>query len=341
MKSAYLCTAFLLWGLLSEAQQFSFAELLNLTSINTDRFLNTVEKKGYRPVRSGKNFVTVFYPKDSLGERYLIKQVMDGMGWLKLEKLTPEEYALLRQTVETEGFYKGKTSDKVYTELFEKKDVTITAAPENNPHEGKQWYNVVIEKRILPKLRELIYAEDLLAFNSHQQLQEVFGARQVTKDKYLNPDGTAMNCSVIYPGTSKEAVFLWKDPENMRDLGCIRIGGNKHTSGSFRYSNQVALNQWRSKQGIYATMTLQQLQVLNQSPVRFYGWGGGASGTLCKDNQGRIDFKTLDLALDCFNCNDDAYFGKYPHQSDEALEENRRIYVTTMIFYPPAHLKDQ
>jgi hypothetical protein len=323
MKTITLITTFLLSIGQLQSQKLPATELLYLTA-TANRVLHTAEGKNAQ----GRT------PKDSIiGSRYLIKKLQGQKAYLQYRKLNVQAYAHFKQTLLTQNFLQGKLHGEVPTELFQKKDITITAKADP---QQPQWFDITIDKRDLPRIRDLQFAEDLLAYDSHLHLELACGPQNVRKDLFYNVDGTTVNCSVIYPGSSREVVFLWQDAANFRKLDCIRIGGNMHTAGAMRHNNVLAQNQWMSRQGLYATMTLGQLQSRNGNALNFYGWGGGARANLCGNNSGNIDFSTLDLAFSCLNCNDDAYYGKQQLASDRAIEDGRRIFIATMIFYPPA-----
>lgn len=336
MKTALLFFAFY-YPFCLAAQSFTLPELLSLASSSTDRFVNSIAKKGFLPTQQQEaGVVKMFHPKDSVGERYLVKKEQRQSGYLLLEKLSPAEYETMKQKALADGFIQGKGPGKTATELFQKKDVTITVSTEIDLEAEKRWYNVTIEKRNLPKAKDVAFAEDLLHFNAHEHLVSVFGKSHVVSDTYFDKNGAQIPCSVLYPNTGREAVFVWKDGTNLRDLACLRIGSNNQTSGALRNAQSVAQSQWISRQGVFPTMSLNQLQQRNQQAIAFSGWGGGHRGELKKGNTGRIDFEQLDLSLSCLNCNDDVYYGNSTIDSEAAILDGRRIFVATMIFYPNA-----
>jgi hypothetical protein len=321
MKTITQIIAFLLSFGQLPSQKLPATKLLYLTA-SASRILHTPESN------NGPGTT----PKDSTGSRYLIKKLQGQKAYLQHQKFNVQAYAHFKQTLLSQNFLQGRLYGEAHTELFQKKDITITAKADQQ----QRWYDITIEKRDLPRIKDLQFAEDLLAYDSHLHLELACGPQNVRKDLFYNADGTTVNCSVIYPGSSREVVFLWHDTANFRKLDCIRIGGNMHTAGAMRHNNVLAQNQWISRQGLYATMTLAQLQSRNGNALNFYGWGGGARANLCGNNSGNIDFSTLDLAFGCLNCNDDAYYGKQQLTSDRAIEDGRRIFIATMIFYPPA-----
>jgi hypothetical protein len=333
MKTITLFIAFILGTLWLKSQSLS-SSMLSFAIADANTTSHEAAGNDYTNAFWKKKRAKVFYPKDSLESRYLLKKIQSQKAYLQRQQLTEREYAVFKQTLLAQSFSLGKPNGSVYTALFQKKDITVIATAKTHA-EKETFYDIAIEKRALPRIKDVQFAEDLLAYDSHQHLELACGPQNVKKDVFYNADGTTVNCSVIYPASSREVVFLWYDTTNLRQLAYIRVGGNMHTTGAMRYNNVLSQNQWVSRQGLYATMTLDQLHHRNGNTLNFYGWGGGARGNLYGDNKGNIDFSQLDLAFGCLNCNDDAYYGKRQLASDRAIEDGRRIFIATMIFYPP------
>ena len=117
--------------------------------------------------------------------------------------------------------------------------------------------------------------------------------RNISKDVFIDADGSAKNCSVLFPNTDRQAVFLWKDEANYRDIASIRIGGNIQTKNTIGFNRSINQNAWTSSQGIYQGMTLQELQQKNNDEIEFIGdnWNRGA--ITANESSGKIDFKKI------------------------------------------------
>lgn len=96
----------------------------------------------------------------------------------------------------------------------------------------------------------------------------------------------------------------------------------------------VQHNLWRSNQGIYSGMSLQELQDLNGGDLNFYGWHLEQAGMLAPRNSGNINFKRVGIVLNCLNCTDRSYKSVNIVKSSEQLAEDRKIYVSTLIVIP-------
>lgn len=335
MKKFYLLVALLAGLQTLSAQTISLNELLNMAGIGASKFQQYASRKGFQTEERQQDFVRMQYTRDTANAFFISRQWNGRGGWLRLEKITATDYELLKQRIKADGFVAGELKAKVHTELFEKGSLLITASPEIDLEEGKRLYNIVIQNKPLPKAKDLQFAEDLLQFDSHQQLVQVFGAGNVRKDAFIADDESQQPCSVIFPQSPYEAVFIWNDGNNMRILEQVRVGGNPHTRSSLQYSNSVSQNRWVSKQGVYPTMTLDQLVAHNESPVSFYGWGAENSGMLCSTSTaGKLDLSQLSFVFSCFNCNDEKYYGDARHNANDVIRESRRVHIATMILKP-------
>lgn len=334
MKKFYLLVALLAGLHTLSAQTISLNELLNMAAIGAGKFQQYASRKGFQMEERQQDFVRMQYSRDTANAFFISRKWNGHGGWLRLEKITAADYELLKQRMKADGFVAGELKAKVHTELFERGSLLITASPEIDLEEGKRLYNLVIQDKPLPKAKDLQYAEDLLQFDSHQQLVQVFGSNNVLKDVFIQADGTMKPCSIIYPQSPYEAVFVWNDGSNLRILEQVRVGGNSHTKSSLRYNNSVSQNRWASRQGVYPTMTLDQLVSRNESPVSFYGWGAENSGMLCSGTSGKLDLSQMSFVFSCFNCNEEKYYGDARHNATDVINDSRRVHIATLILKP-------
>jgi hypothetical protein len=140
---------------------------------------------------------------------------------------------------------------------------------------------------------------------------------------------------VLFPNTSQQVIFIWKDEKNRRDLAFLLIGGQLRTQSSQSYHKQVEQNIWQTRHGLYAGMSLRELQKVNGGNLTVYGWQTDQPGVLTEKNEGAIDVKRTSVVLDCFDCNEDGYYSKSSIlNSEDLMLEGRRVYVSTIIVLP-------
>jgi hypothetical protein len=187
-------------------------------------------------------------------------------------------------------------------------------------------YTLSASRKSLPKIKDLVFAEDLLEIDAHVYLESIFGKQNVKEDYFFFSESLKKKCSIIFPNTNRQAIFLWNDELNMKDLSFIIIGEYESRSAQ-NMQSPLTLAQWRSKQGVTCGMNLKELEMLNQKEINFHRWRSPMSGTLSKNN-GTIDFSQIEIVLDCMNCSfvssrSDAMV----ISSLEAADQNQKWYV--------------
>jgi hypothetical protein len=66
----------------------------------------------------------------------------------------------------------------------------------------------------------------------------------------------------------------------------------------------------------------------------FTSWHLEQAGMLAPKNTGQIDFARISIVLNCLNCHESMFQQVNIIDSENALLENRKIYVSTMIILP-------
>jgi hypothetical protein len=192
----------------------------------------------------------------------------------------------------------------------------------------------------LPALESIRNAEDLLQFYSHEFLVSVFGEKNVIKDLYYFSEKEVTKCSVLFPHTNRQAVFIWGDEINLSGPIYLVIGGNLNTASNANYDKVVEENVWRSKDGIYSGMSLNDLIKLNNSDLNFYGKDSKFPFMVVPDNRGVLNFKKNRVVLGCLNPNGSGLLNNEQVSGNEALFDNRAMYVF-MIMFPTSPGKDE
>ena len=190
-------------------------------------------------------------------------------------------------------------------------------------------YNVCVTKQSLPTKKDIVFAEDLLQLNTNEYLNTVFGKENVKLDSLAFTKTVVKKCSVLYPNTSRQAIFIWNDETNLRELAMVMFGQQLQNTTN---TKAVRLSDWRSKQGVFCGMDLQQVVRLNKGPVSFYNWSTGIAGYLASKSQGALDFEKIKMVFGCMNCNFlPVNSEKEIIQSGYALQQNQRVYVVSFV----------
>ena len=342
MKFFYLVFFLLCLGVATHAQQFSLPVLVELTGYTQQKFQSYVEKKKFRQ-ESTQSIITADVTYSfTLDKKQKEDEILRSISFQAKPKITTALYQTsslkesiqLRDQLKKSG-YKSSLAGKgsnVHEGYFQKDNFTIETGIELR--DSIQFYTFSIQRRELPKHKEIVFAEDLLQITSHEYLVHVFGATNVVKDIFYYSEKETNKCSVLFPKSNREVVFIWDDEENYRKTSFLVIGGHLQTGTSVNFNSRVQQNLWQSEQGVYPGMSLGALQSLNESSINFYSWQMEEAGVLTPKNTGKLNFERISLVLNCLNCFKGDYYKADFVSSDKELLQDRKVYVSTMIILP-------
>ena len=263
-----------------------------------------------------RSFQFVF-KEDALQLLYKTTSLKELQSWKKelLETATP-----FKNNDQTGLFYNAK------------EHLTLKCSEEMQ--DTVQSYTLSATKKVLPKIKDLAFAEDLLPIDAHIYLEALFGKHNVKEETFYFSESMQKKCSIIYPNTPRQAIFLWNDEVSLKDIAFIIIGEYENKT-SQNVESPLTLAQWKSRQGISCGMSLRELELINQNEVNFYKWRSSMSGTL-STNKGQIDFSSIEIVLDCLNCNFVSAQGDgMVISSIEASEQKQKWYVRSFAVVPP------
>jgi hypothetical protein len=334
----------LLYCLPVKAQVFSAGDFTGMASLTKGKLDNFIAKQGF--VSNGSDMV-----KDTVIANYIFvnrnkKELPDSTERFLSHFILKNDFKISYKTTSETEAHKLKSSLFSYRSFrksvwtmnadsslfFQKGDITILITKKIENH--LENYYFILTKKYLPAARDVQYAEDLLVFNSHENLEYVFGKENVKKDVYYFSENQVNKCSVLYPNTSRQVIFLWEDETNNYKLSSILIGGTLRVKSALNFNEYLGPNVWALKNGIHSGMSLQELQLLNGGSFKFYGFNSSYSGIVVPENKGNIDFKKNGVMLTCLNCNDAAFLKHDIIDASEAIEDNRKLYVFTIFLLP-------
>ncbi|MCU7551002.1 hypothetical protein OCK74_17925 [Chitinophagaceae bacterium LB-8] len=329
----FLLLAYLHGG--SQKPEFSFQSLVGLTNASKDQFQTSISRKGFKqvPAENDSNSYFKNYKKKSI-EKMIRRYDQDRYDSVIYQTSWLQEFLDLNQELQNAGYATSNGNmimNNVYS-IYQKRNITIK--PRIKKEEGKTLYSFIIEKKDLPQAKEIVYAEDLLKISSHEYLAAIFGANNVRKDVFYFSEKEVNKCSILFPNTSMQAIFIWNDEVNNRDISLLIIGG-QFSAGSTMNYRTVEQSKWRTSNGIYQGMSLKELYQLNGSDIKFYGWDNEEGGFIVPEKIGNIDFKKTGVKLTCLDCNEDQYYSKSGIITSTAvLKENRRVFVSALVIAP-------
>ena len=305
----------------AQKSEFSIKDLVFFTNIPTNKFSNYISRKGYKPhvEESETAFLPAYHKisKDKTIEKLVGRYDKNDTAAIFYQTSSKAEFDELKMSLEEEGFDHAPvdTTGGKLPLFYQQGSITIFPVVKDDGE--KTTYGFLVEKKQLPKANEVLYAEDLLQLTSHQYLASVFGPSNVKKDLFYFSDKEINKCSVLFPNTSLQVIFIWKDAVNNKGISYIMIGGELRSKSSEGFEKAIEMNKWRSHQGVFLGMNLRDLEKLNAAPIKFYGWESGQPGIVYPKNKGNINFSNNELLT-----------------STDVIQQNGRVYVSTLILMP-------
>ena len=326
-------------------QTMDIKELTNLLELSQGKLESHLQKKGYKRFLYNENGdLNISYTKlpkakskkkEDLRSFQIISR--DNGYELAYNTTCESEDSILKKEMLSMGFTYAAKADKAPV-LYQKKDICVEAFTKTI--DTSTFYVLKAKRKELPKRKDILGAEDLLNLDAHEYLIEVFGKENVKTDIFYFSETETNRCSVLYPNSNREAIFIWDDQVNMRDLDFVVIGGSLKPRVTGNSVNQVSHNSWGSKQGVYCGMSLKEVEKLNDAPLRFYNWNTESAGYLAPNNKGSIDFTKIQMVFNCMNCNFTKVASSQITESGYSLQENQKVYVTTLIILPDKKPED-
>jgi hypothetical protein len=243
-----------------------------------------------------------------------------------------EEYTESLGELKEAGFFCGNERDTANI-LFQKKNISVLANMIIEKEEDTL-YSLAINEQVLPLPGDIQFAEDLLRFYSHEYLVSFFGQKNVIKDIYYFSEKEVAKCSVLFPKTSRQAVFIWEDNINLCKPGYLIIGGNMNAGSITNYDGIISENLWNSKDGIYSGMSLNSLMRLNGNSFKFYGKNSSSPYMIVPEKTGAINFTSNRVVLGCLNPTGSRLLNNATISADEILSDNLGLYVYMMMISP-------
>lgn len=334
MKPLLIVLAALTAALTATAQKNTVFDITDAAIFKPDKLQQYLQKKGFTGVfgstASEKKFefrgIKGKQQEDSAKRIFRICTASDECRFSYMTESLTEAYDL-KKLLKEKGFICGNEHNHIA--LYQKNDITIEVT--STTKDSVTQYSFLVQKHLLPPVEDIFFAEDLLAFDSHEMLRYYFGEENLQKDLYYFSDNEVNKCSVLFPNSNKQVVFIWEDEQNNCKLRSLQIGNQLPTESSMNEDNNTGENIWQLKNGVKPGMTLYQLRMLHGSAFNFGGGKSAYTGLVLSGSRGKIDFEKESIILGCVNAGEDYFQKKEIINSDEALEAELIVYVHSII----------
>jgi len=333
--------AFLFCVLHSKAQKHkvTIEDLTTISFLPSAAYAEYVKQKGFRTIaESSVTAETTLFRtnKDKTVRQVISRRENAETVFIAFQTTSVQEYLSWQQELEQSKYLPyTQRAGSLPKSIAAFQKGTIIAKIQQLQDSTPIQFCITLENKKLPLATAIHYAEDLLELSSHEYITAVFGAANVKKDQFYFSETEANKCSILFPNTSNQVIFVWNDENNYQDISFLILGGlgNKPSQTAIFTGNQF--HKWRSRQGIYLGMTLRELQTLNGKPIEFYDWSTDQPGFVVTKNNGRINLKNLGIQLHCLECIDERHATSQPILTSETvLYANKRVLVNSLIILP-------
>jgi hypothetical protein len=321
------------------SQSFSVDELITLAYMPSKNIGQFMKKKGFMLSWSSSDssnmratFIERIRSKNSMGPKRRIEiNVKNGLKYFTLHTPALEEYTRGKQRLVKTGFFYDTLKD-VQTDcsmLFQKANISINAITE--VQDSISHYSFNLTEKSIPST--LMYAEDLLQFDSHQFLISYFGERNVKRDIYYLSETEFKKCSVLFSGTQRQAVFVWDNEVYLNDLAYVILTNKLPTEGAKNNNPLSGNNEWQLKNGIHPGMALKELLLINEMDFDIYGNKSDMAFLVKPNAYGKIDFKKTAIMLSCHQCFDNKIFNQKEVSALDVAKANLPMRVFDVVMY--------
>lgn len=235
-------------------------------------------------------------------------------------------------TVKADSIIRIDTTGQDSVLFLQKEDMTIHVSEEMR--DEVRLFKFSLEKKPVPTRSAVRFADDLVVFDSHESLVAMFGESNVKRDMYYFSESDSSRCSVIFPNTNRQAIFIWEDQAKDRILSFLMIGGSLKPAGQSDFTPSVSLNTWRSYSGLYTGMRLAEIIRINENDFEFYGLSSEFAYMAVPGNKGNMDFKKTGIVLGCLNCSGSPLLKKEKISAQAAIDAGLQLYIVSIVLVP-------
>jgi hypothetical protein len=322
------------------SQSFSVRDLITLSAmapanINHFMYKNGFILNSYNAVSDSvtsyiQKFTTRKSQRDSLKSIDLYEQ--HNSKYFVFHTSSVSEHLDGRRSLIKSKFVYNQSQDinKDSFMLFEKDNKSIESLKQMKDTIG--FYTFTLRIRKMPD--SIAYAEDLLQFDSKEFLVSFFGANNVNNDLYYFSEKELQKCSVLFSGSSHQAVFVWKDQDNLCDLSYVIISNVLPTKGAQQRASVIGNNDWKFHSGIYWNMPVRDMLRLNQMDFYLYGNKSELAFMVKPEITGKIDFKKTGIMFSCKDCFDNEIFNQDEVSALDVAKARLALSIFDIIIYP-------
>lgn len=147
---------------------------------------------------------------------------------------------------------------------------------------------------------EKFQIENLAGVISDQNLQKIYPEAMIAEGTDLFEEGTVeLPYSILYPETADQLLIIWEDETRTRPY-------------QLYFENE---GKWNTKHGIKVGSTYEDLERINEGPIKFYGFGWDYSGAV-DWNDGKLADSNIRVFLAPVNAPPQSFYGDQIIEAD-------------------------
>lgn len=316
-------------------------DLIEVGEVSLKQADNILEKKGFVKADNRRDAdeapLTYFEKinrkgrKDSILATRTVELFKEGeYQCIKFQTCSKDEFTECFSSLRSKDFVWDSmlNPSSVSDHVFRKGNVVVETSEAKE--DGLDVFTIMVKRKEFPHPADIHNAEDLLCFDSHEYLLAYFGEGNVTKDVFYFSEEELRKCSVLFPNTSRQAVFIWENERTMSGISFILISGLLPTLSAVEYSGNISQNTWKLRSGIHTGMRLKDLVQLNGNDFNFFGNTSEFFLMVEPVNTGSLNFSKTGVMLSCFD-NASPMLKKELVSALETVEKGLPLYVAYLM----------
>lgn len=157
--------------------------------------------------------------------------------------------------------------------------------------------------------------ESILNYVNEDELKQSFGADNVSRGrKHYQESSETYIVTKLFAGSNDEITITWNDTLNV--------------SGILSIICSTKEGKWKTKQGLYVGMPMNEAVAINEAPLTFSGFGWDFGGNVYGYNDGKIKDVRLELFLPVDGEEFNGLWGDVELKTDMENVKNAPIHVS-------------
>jgi hypothetical protein len=327
-------------AIIAQGQSFTVHDLVTLANTPPKNITHFMNKNGFVSTRGNWEIDTAqtsFIPKVKSRKLRTLPQTSvnlfqkQGSNYFILHLSSLPDYLDGQQFLIKSHFIYDNTKNirKDSLVIFHKANISIEARITGDSITP---FTFKLNQKKIPD--SIVYADDLLQFDSNEFLVSYFGQKNVKEDLLYFSEKELKKCSVLFNDSRHQVVFVWGNQASLSNLSYILVSNVLPTQGSKQNSSFEGNNEWKCKNGIHSDMTIKDILRLNEMDFYIYGNKSDFAFMVKPGGEGKIDFKKTAIMFGCIDCYDNQIFNQTDVSALDIAKAHLPMRIFDIIIYP-------